>query len=108
MRPSFRNSRCGTKTNHHPSGTPTVHFLTFATQLPESKNVRHCYAAGAVRARSTINGFVCFLSSLSVYRRGFNTTVASGGKVNSIEHGRPWLSAGWDWMPGALPRLLPA
>ena len=43
----------------------------------------------------------------SIYRCGLNTTVASGGRVNTIEAGRPWLSLASAMMPPPLPRSLP-
>jgi hypothetical protein len=41
------------------------------------------------------------------YLRGFSTTTASGGRVTSIENGRPWAMWSVAMMPGPLPRLLP-
>ncbi len=41
------------------------------------------------------------------YRPGLKTTVAKGGRVMTIDAGRPWLSCGSAFTPGKLPTLLP-
>ena len=40
-------------------------------------------------------------------RRGLRTITARGGRVTSIEKGRPWLSQLSALTPGAFPTLLP-
>ena len=56
----------------------------------EAGRARHRTSVGDVSPKLGIR--VLARDAATCYRRGLNTTVASGGSVTSIEAGRPWLS----------------